>query len=281
MAAAVKRIELPLGDSIPVLGQGTWHFGEDPARWDDEVAALQLGLDLGLTVIDTGEMYGDGAAEELVGDAIDGRRDDVFLVTKVSPAHFRDGEMALACEKSLRRLGTEWIDLYLLHSRGFQLLDETLDALAELERLEKISCWGVSNFGVPDLRELIQVRDGVHVQTDQVPYNLARRDVESDLLPWCRTRGIPVMACSPFEQGQLPSQPRLRRVAERHGATPAQVALAWVVGREGVAAIARARTPEHVRENRAALDLRLTPDDLTDLEQAFPLLGNERPSAHP
>jgi diketogulonate reductase-like aldo/keto reductase len=269
MATQVRRVTLPLGDSIPVLGQGSLHLGEDEDRWDDEVAALQLGLDLGLTVIDTSEAYGDGAAEDLVGDAIGGRRDDVFLVSQVRPSHFGPREMPLACEKSLRRLGTEWIDLYLLQSRGFELLDETLDALDELVRLEKISLWGVSHFGLRDLEELVQVRDGVHVQVDQVPYNLARRGVESGVLPWCRRRGIPLMACSPIEQGQLLARPALHKVAQRHGATPAQVALAWVIGHEGVMTLPRAASPEHVQENHGALSLELTPDDSIELDGAF------------
>jgi diketogulonate reductase-like aldo/keto reductase len=269
MATQMRRIALPLGDSIPVLGQGSLHLGEDEDRWDDEVAALQLGLDLGMTVIDTSETYGEGAAEDLVGDAIGGRRDDVFLVSQVRPAHFSHREMVVACEQSLRRLGTEWIDLYLLHSRGFELLDETLDALEELVRVEKISLWGVSHFGLHDLEELVQVREGVHVQVDQVPYNLSRRGIESGLLPWCRRLGIPLMACSPIEQGRLLTRPAVHNVAQRHGATAAQVALAWVIGHEGVMTIPQASSTEHVKENRGALDLELTRDDVSELDEAF------------
>ena len=269
MATQVRRVTLPLGDSIPVLGQGSLHLGEDEDRWDDDVAALQLGLDLGMTLIDTSEAYGDGAAEDLVGDAIGGRRDEVFLVSQVRPSHFGPLDMPVACEKSLRRLGTEWIDLYLLDSRGFELLDETLDALDELVRLEKISLWGVSHFGLRDLQELVQVRDGVHVQIDQVPYNLARRGIESGLGPWCRRLGIPLMACSPIEQGRLLTQPAVHSVAQRHGATPAQVALAWVIGHEGVMTIPRAASVEHVQENHGALRLELTREDLIELDGAF------------
>ncbi len=196
-ATSIRRLDLPLGESIPVLGQGTAGMGEDPERWDAEVTALQLGFDLGMTLVETGEMYGNGAAEELVGDALVGRRDDVFLVTKVGPAHASRREIAVACEQSLQRLRTAWIDLYLLHGRGFELLDETLEGLDELLRMGKISFFGVSLFSVANLEELTQVRDGVHVQTDEVPYNLLRRGIELDLLPWCRARGIPVMACSP------------------------------------------------------------------------------------
>jgi diketogulonate reductase-like aldo/keto reductase len=264
-AAAIRRNELPLGDSVPVLGQGTSHLGKDEDRWDHEVAALQLGLDLGLTLIDTSEAYGDGAAEELVGDAIAGRRDEVFLITKVRPLHAARRQIAVACEQSLRRLDTDWIDLYLLDSRGFELLDETLDGLAELMRREMIAAWGVCNFALPDLEELVRIGDGVHLQTDEVPYNFAQRDIELDLLPWCRERNLPILACSPLGQGRLLRDPALGRVARRHGATPAQVALAWVVQHEGVTAISRASEPGHVKENRGALDIALTAEDLAEL----------------
>jgi len=277
-ATAIRRLELPLGESIPVLGQGTAGMGEDPERWDAEVAALQLGFDLGMTLVETGEMYGDGKAEELVGDALDGRRDDVFLVTKVGPAHASRREIAVACEQSLRRLGTEWIDLYLLHSRGFELPDETLEGLDDLLRTGKISFFGVSLYSVADLEELVQVRDGVHVQTDEVPYNLKRRGIELDLVPWCRARRIPVMACSPLERGELLGDPALRRVAQRHDATPAQVALAWLIGQPGVCAVARAATLDHVRENRGALDLHLTQEDLAELDRSFPPQIQSRPA---
>jgi diketogulonate reductase-like aldo/keto reductase len=277
-ATAVRRLELPLGESIPVLGQGTARMGEDPERWDAEVAALQLGFDLGMTLVETGEMYGDGAAEELVGDALEGRRDDVFLVTKVGPAHASRREIAVACEQSLRRLRTEWIDLYLLHARGFELPDETLEGVDDLLRTGKISFFGVSLYSVADLEELVEVRDGVHVQTDEVPYNLKRRGIELDLLPWCRARSIPVMACSPLEGGELVSEPALRRVAQRHGATPAQVALAWLIGQPGVCAVARAATFDHVRENRGALDLHLMQEDFADLDRSFPPQIQPRPA---
>ena len=269
MATRLRTIDLPSGASIPVLCQGTAHAGRDEARWDDEVAALQLGLDLGATSIDTSEAYGAGKAEELVGDAIAGRREEVFLVSHVQPSHFGQRTMAVACEQSLHRLGTDFIDLYLLHSRGFELLDETLEALADLVRLEKIGAWGVSHFGLHDLIELVQVGEGVHVQVDQLPYSLARRGIESGLLAWCRSRGIPVMACSPLEQGRLLGHDDLRSVADRNRATPAQVALAWVLGHEGVVAVSASSSLEHVRENVGAVDLRLTEEDLSDLDDLF------------
>jgi aryl-alcohol dehydrogenase-like predicted oxidoreductase len=273
--SAIRRIDLPLGDSIPVLGQGTLGLGGDPDRWDAEVAALQLGLDLGMTLVETGEMYGNGAAEELVGDALVGRRDEVFLVTKVGPAHASRREIGVACEQSLRRLGTEWIDLYLLHTRGFDLPDETLESLDDLLRREMVSLFGVSHYSVPDLEELVRVRDGVHLQIDEVPYNLMRRGVERELLPWCRTRGIPILACSPLEHGALVTDPALQRIAQRHGATPAQVALAWLVGQPQVSAIARATSLDHVRENRGALDLHFTREDYAELDRS------SRPQSQP
>jgi diketogulonate reductase-like aldo/keto reductase len=269
MATRLRTIDLPLGDSIPVLCQGTSHLGRDEARWDDEVAALQLGFDLGATSIDTSETYGAGKAEELVGDAIAGRREQVFLVSHVQPSHFGRRTMPVACEQSLRRLGTDWIDLYLLHTRGFELLEETLDTLADLVRREMIAAWGVSHFGLHDLMELVQVRDGAHLQVEQVPYSLARRGIESGLLPWCRSRGVPLMACSPLEQGRLLGHHALRGVAERHGATEAQVALAWVMGHGGVIAVSAASSPEHLRENVGTVDLALTEEDLAELDDLF------------
>jgi diketogulonate reductase-like aldo/keto reductase len=267
---AIRTATLPSGEPIPALGQGTWLAGESPPRRDLEVAALRLGLDLGMTLIDTAEMYGDGAAEELVGEAIAGRRDDVFLVSKVLPSHATRRGTIAACERSLRRLRTDRIDLYLLHWRESTPLEETLDAFAALAESGRIRHWGVSNLEASELEELVSLRGGAAVQTDQVLYNLTRRGIEHDLLPWCRARGLPVMAYSPLEQGRLLGRRALRKVAERHGATPAQVALAWVLREEGVVAIPKATTPEHVRENRGALDVRLTGEDLVALDRAFP-----------
>lgn len=277
-SSVVRTIALPFGERIPALGLGTWYMGEDPGRRKIELAALERGLDLGLTLIDTAEMYGDGATEELVGDAIAGRRDDVFLVSKVLPTNASRAKTIAACERSLRRLGTDRIDLYLLHWRGVVPLDETVEAFHELIEAEKIRYWGVSNFDVADTEEIFAVPpEGPNVQTDQVLYNLKRRGIERDLLPWCRARGIPVMAYSPIEQGRLLGNPALRKVADRHGATPAQVALAWVLRLEGVCAIPKAGTPAHVEENRAALDLRLDEEDLAELDSAFPPPAEKRP----
>ena len=252
-AAAIRTIKLPSGELIPVLGQGTWGLAEDRRHRQDEIAALRLGLDLGMTLIDTAEMYADGAAEELVGEAIAGRRDDVFLVSKVLPNHATRRGTIAACEDSLRRLRTEQIDLYLLHWRGVIPLGDTLDAFASLVLAGKIRYWGVSNFDISDMKELVGLPGGAFVATDQVLYNLMRRGIEYDLLPWCRQRRIPIMAYSPIEHGRLLGHPDLQEVAARHGATPAQVALAWLLRQEGLIAIPKAGTPAHVRENRAAV----------------------------
>jgi diketogulonate reductase-like aldo/keto reductase len=276
-AATVRTIKLPSGEAMPVLGQGTWGMAEDTRRRADEIAALRLGLDLGMTLIDTAEMYADGAAEKLVAEAIAGRRDEVFLVSKVLPNNASRRGTIAACERSLRRLGTDRLDLYLLHWRGPIPLEETLDAFAALVRTGKIRHWGVSNFDVSDMEELVDLPGGTAVATNQVLYNLTRRGIEYDLLPWCRERGLPIMAYSPIEQGRLLGHRELQGVAARHGATPAQVALAWVLRQDGVNAIPRAGTPAHVRENRAALDLRLTEQDLAALDRAFPPPTGPRP----
>ena len=267
---ASRTVTLPSGEVVPALGQGSWGMGDDPRRREAEVAALRLGLDLGLTLIDAAEMYAEGAAEEVVGEAIAGRRDEVFLVSKVLPQNASRRGTIAACERSLRRLGTDRLDLYLLHWRGRTPLAETIDAFATLQREGKIRHWGVSNLDPADMRELVRADGGASVATDQVLYNLTRRGIEFDLLPWCRERGIPVMAYSPIEQGRMLAHPALRAVAERRDATPAQVALAWLLRQEGIIAIPKASDAEHVRENHAALALHLTAEDLTDLDRAFP-----------
>lgn len=253
-----------------MLGQGTWHLGEAASRRQFEITALRVGLDLGLTLIDTAGMYGNGRAEELVGEAIAGRRDDVFLVSKVLPEHATRRGTIAACERSLRRLATDRLDLYLLHWGGDVPLEATLEGFAALVKAGKIRNWGVSNFDLSDLQELERSPGGVAVATDQVLYNLMRRGVEWDVLPWCRGRRIPIMAYSPIEQGRMLKHPVLRKVADRHRATPAQVALAWLLRQELLVAIPKAATLEHVRENRGALEVRLDDRDLADLDRAFP-----------
>jgi diketogulonate reductase-like aldo/keto reductase len=245
-------------------------MAEQKRQRSDEIAALRTGLDLGLTLIDTAEMYADGGAEELVAEAIEDRRDQVFIVTKVLPSHATRRGTVAACERSLRRLQTDRIDLYLLHWREDTPLDQTLEAFEQLLAAGKIRLWGVSNFDVSDMGELIGLQGGGAVATDQVLYNLSRRGIEHELLPWCRQRGIPIMAYSPFEEGPLVRRRALQTIARKHDASPAQVALAWVVRQDGAIAIPKAGTPEHVRENRAALDLRLSNADLAELDRAFP-----------
>lgn len=267
---ADRTVPLPSGEVVPALGQGSWGMGDDPRQREAEAAALRLGLDLGLTLIDAAEMYADGAAEEVVGEAIAGRRDEVFLVSKVMPQNASRRGTIAACERSLRRLGTDRLDLYLLHWRGGSPLAETVEAFATLQREGKIRYWGVSNLDPDDMRELLRAAGGAAVATDQVLYNLTRRGIEFDLLPWCRERGIPIMAYSPIEQGRMLAHPALRAVAERRDATPAQVALAWLLRQEGIIAIPKASNAGHVRENHAALALHLTAEDLTDLDRAFP-----------
>ena len=266
----IRTTRLPSGEAIPSLGQGTWGMAEDARRRKDEIAALRVGFDLGMTLVDTAEMYADGAAEALVGEAIVGRRDELFLVSKVLPENATTTGTPAACEKSLQRLGTDRLDLYLLHWRGNVPLEETLDAFAALVDAGKIRYWGVSNFDVVDLIELWRLTGGAKVATDQVLYNLTRRGIEYDLMPWCRKRNIPIMAYSPIEQGRLLGHQELKKVAARHNATPAQVALAWLLRQDGVVAIPKAAKVAHVRENHAALALHLTREDLAALDRAFP-----------
>jgi len=268
--SVIPTTALPSGERIPILGQGTWRMGEDPRRRSDEVAALRLGLDLGMRLIDTAEMYGEGGAEEVIAEAIAGRRDQVFLVSKLYPYNATRCGTIAACERSLKRLQTDRLDLYLLHWRGSAPLVETVEAFEELVAAGKIRYWGVSNFGMADMRELMALPNGTNVTTDQVLYNPAHRGIELDLLPWCRRRGIPIMAYSPVEQGRIRDDPALKAVASRHEATPAQVALAWLLRQDGIVTIPKASTLKHVRENRAAVDLWLTIRDVAELARAFP-----------
>jgi diketogulonate reductase-like aldo/keto reductase len=273
----MPTIALPSGDRIPVLGQGTWHLAESRARRASELAALRRGLDLGMYLIDTAEMYADGDAEMLVGEAIAGRRDQVFLVSKVLPHHAtRDGTVR-ACQGSLRRLGTDRLDLYLLHWRGPVPLAETVEAFLRLQDAGLIRNWGVSNFDVPDLAGLTSLPGGGGVATDQVLYNLSRRAPEFELFPLCRELGLPVMAYSPIEQGRILGNPVLRDIAARHDASAVQIALAWVLRLDGVCAIPRSGTPEHVDENLAAVHIGLDRDDLAALDAEFPPPLHSRP----
>lgn len=274
----MRYLRLPAGDDrVPVLGLGTWGMGEAGTNGPDIVAALRLGLDLGMTLIDTAEMYGEGGAEEVVGKAIAGRRDGVFLVSKVYPHNATRRGTVAACERSLKRLGTDRLDLYLLHWRGEVPLAETLEGFAALRQQGKIRHYGVSNFGIDDMTDLWSLPGGADAAVNQVLYNLTRRGIEWDLLPWCRERRVPVMAYSPIEQGRLLGKRALSELAARRGVTPARLALAWLLAREPVMVIPKAGRPEHVRENRAALDLELTPEELAELDRAFPPPDRAKP----
>ncbi|WP_131115636.1 aldo/keto reductase [Lichenihabitans psoromatis] len=265
----MKTITFPAGATVPALGQGTWKVGDRRAARDAEIATLRRGLSLGLTVIDTAEMYGDGASEELVGAVIRDCRDDVFLVSKVYPHNAGRRAMATSCEASLKRLGTDRLDLYLLHWRGGVPLAETVDAVERLVAAGKIGRWGVSNFDVDDMIDLFAA-GGTACAANQVLYNVSRRGPEHALIPWLDERQIPVMAYSPVEQGRLPSSGALKRIADRHNASVMQVALAFAVRLDNVMAIPKASTVAHVEDNRGAMDLVLNSDDLAEIDAAFP-----------
>jgi diketogulonate reductase-like aldo/keto reductase len=265
------RITTIAGEQVPVLGQGTWQLGDRADRRQQEIAALQLGIDLGMTLIDTAEMYGDGASEELVAEAITGRRDRLFLVTKVLPGNATSKQrIVTSCENSLRRLRVDHVDLYLLHWRQSEKLAVVVEAFTELVAAGKIRHWGVSNFAVADLQELEGVAGGRSVASNQVLYNVTRRGIEFDLLPRTRAAGVNVMAYTPIEQGRILGSAVLREIARRHNVTAAQIALAWTIRAEGVMAIPRSGSPAHTRENAAAADLELTPRDLQEIDRAFP-----------
>jgi diketogulonate reductase-like aldo/keto reductase len=275
----IRSTKFPGGETVPVLGQGTWRMGEDKKKRASEVAALRAGIDLGMTLIDTAEMYANGGAERVVGEAIAGRRDQVFVVTKFYPQNATRDGMAAACDRSLRRLDVAQIDLYLLHWRGDVPLKETLAGFEDLLEAKKIRYAGVSNFDVDDMTELSRLKGGLErVVTNEVLYNLERRGVEWDLMPWMHKRHRPIVAYSPVEEGLLAHpHPVLKRVAERHDATPIQIALAWVTREDGVIAIPKAADPKHVRENRGAADIKLTKRDLEELDESFPPPGGKKP----
>ena len=266
----MRHVTLRSGQKMPALGQGTWGFGERGNGRAEAVAALRAGIDLGMTLIDSAEMYGEGGAEEIVGEAIAGRRDEVFLVSKVYPHNAsRKGAIA-ACERSLKRLATDRIDVYLLHWRGGEKLADTIAAFETLLRDGKIGSYGVSNFDTDDMAELWRVAGGSAATTNQVLYNLTRRGAEWDLLPWCRKHGVPIMAYSPIEQGRMLGNVELKNLAAKRGITPAQLALAWLLHQDGVIVIPKAGRLDHLRDNAAALEIKLTKDDLAALDRAFP-----------
>jgi diketogulonate reductase-like aldo/keto reductase len=266
----IPHIRFLSGQRVPVLGQGTAKFGKDIRRRKEEILALQVGLDLGMTLIDTAERYSGGEVENIVGEAIVNRRNEVFLVSKVSPENATRRDTILACERSLRRLGTDRLDLYLLHWREDKPLREVVEAFTLLVAQGKIRHWGVSNFDVEDMEELIGLSAGSVVTANQVMYNLKRRGIEHTLVHWCLRRGIVIMAYSPLDQGTLVHSQELLRIAAQYAAAPAQVALAWLIHRKEFIIIPKSSTEGHVRENRGALNLELSNDDLAALDKAFP-----------
>jgi diketogulonate reductase-like aldo/keto reductase len=266
----MQTVTLKSGDRVPVLGLGTWRMGERKSERAAEVAAIKLGLDLGIRLVDTAEMYGEGGAEEMLAEALQGRRDEIFLVSKVYPQNAsRTGAIA-ACERSLKRLKTDRLDLYLLHWRGSVPLAETVTALEALKKDGKIRNWGVSNLDVDDMNKLAGVPNGVHCTSNQVLYHLESRGIEWQLLSQCQKAKVMVMAYSPLGQGPLLRKVALKKVADKHGADPAAVALAWVLRHPGVITIPKATKPEHVRANMKALDVKLDAADLAALDAAFP-----------
>ncbi|WP_288392918.1 aldo/keto reductase [uncultured Herbaspirillum sp.] len=275
----IPLITLRNGAQVPALGQGTWNMGESGAAAATEVHALQAGIDLGMTLIDTAEMYADGNAERIVGQAISGRRQQVYLVSKVLPHNASQRGTIAACEASLKRLGTDHIELYLLHWRGPHPLAATVEGMEKLVAQGKIGGWGVSNLDSDDIDELLQEPQGSHYLCNQVLYNLSRRGIEYDLLPQALEQGVAIMAYSPIEQGRILKNAALGSVAQRHGVTPAQVALAWVLRQPGVIAIPKAADAAHVQANRACLDLQLTAADLKELDAAFPPPRRKQPLA--
>jgi aldehyde reductase len=265
----MKRITLPCGESVPALGQGTWNIGDDARQRAEEIATRRHGLDLGLTLIDTAEMYGDGRSERLVGEAIAGRRDEVFLVSKVYPHNASARAMRRSCEASLRRLRVEVLDLYLLHWPGDVPLAESVETFEALRRDGKIRHWGVSNFDPQWLRDLWDTPGGDTAQVNQVLYNLGCRGIEWELLPWQRERRVPVMAYSPFDQARLLRKRELAAFGREHGMTPGQVALAWLLAQEGVIAIPKTGQRARLEENAAALQRPLSAGELAELDRLF------------
>lgn len=275
----MKMITLKGGEQVPALGLGTWHMGERSGRRVREIEALKAGLDLGLNLIDTAEMYGDGGAEQIVGKAIAGRRDEVFLVSKVYPHNASRTGTINACEQSLKRLATDHIDLYLLHWRGQYPLAETIAAFERLKEQGKVRHWGVSNFDPTDMKQLHGTDGGEGCVVNQVLYNLAERGIEWDLLDDARLNEVATMAYSPLAQGELLDDETLQVMAERHGVTPAAVALAWVLNQHGTITIPKAASAEHVRQNAAALEVKLSRDDLRELDATFPPPSGPSPLA--
>lgn len=266
----IPTVTLPSGVSIPALGIGTWNMGEERAAEISEISSIRKSVELGMTVVDTAEMYADGKSEEIVGRAIVDIREQVFLVSKVYPFNASAQGTIDACERSLKRLGTDHLDLYLLHWRGSHPLEDTVGAFEKLKADGKITDWGVSNFDTDDMEELFSFTEGKNCAVNQVLYNLSRRGPEYDLLPWCQNHGVPLMAYSPIQQGNCSKNHELIRIAKAYQATPAQIALAFLLDRDGVMAIPKSANPERVTENRGATDLDISDDDCAKLDAEFP-----------
>ncbi len=275
----MRMVNLPSKQQIPVLGMGTWQMGESRSSFQREVDALRYGLALGLSLIDTAEMYGEGGAEEVVAQAISNRRSEVFLVSKVYPHNASKQRAIAACEGSLKRLNTDYLDLYLLHWRGSVPLSEALEAFQTLKAAGKIRDYGVSNFDVEDMEEAVHLAGGEAIATNQVLYNLTRRGIELNLLPWCGTQGIPLMAYSPIEQGRLLNNAALKAIAQAKESTPAQIVIAWLLHQDNVIVIPKSSRIEHIDQNYAALNLILNAKELATLEAAFPAPTQTTPLA--
>ena len=265
----MKTIRLNSQKEIPILGQGTWRMGEKASQKQAEIDALKLGIDLGMTLIDTAEMYGEGGAEKIVSEAIAHCREEVYLVSKFYPYNASYKGVIAACDRSLSRLKTDYLDLYLLHWRGSVPLSETLKGLQYLKQAGKILDYGVSNFDTDDMEEAESLAGGKEIVTNQVLYNLLRRGIEWDLLPWCKKRGIPIMAYSPIEQGAFVNDSKLDKIAAKHDATSTQIALTWLLHRDNVISIPKTANCDRVKENRAALDIQLTEEDLQQLDRIY------------
>jgi len=274
----MKTVVLADGECVPALGQGTWRMGENKSAHAEEVAALRLGIDLGMTLIDTAEMYGEGGAEKVVADAIEGQRDRVFVVTKVYPHNASCTELPKACEGSVKRLRIEVIDLYLLHWRTNTPLVETVEAFEKLRSTGKIQRWGVSNFDVEDMSELFAIENGSACAANQVLYNLEHREIESGVLPWSQKNKIPIMAYSPVGHGRgLLKNATLKKIAKRHDSTPGEIALAWVLRQPGVIAIPKAGNQAHVRDNAQSVEIQLTDEDFAEIDREFPPPTSKEP----
>ena len=265
----MKKLPLPSGKAIPILGQGTWRMGEQASQKQAEINALKLGIDLGMTLIDTAEMYGEGGAEKIIAEAITGCREKIFLVSKFYPYNASYDGVIAACNRSLSRLKTDYLDLYLLHWRGSIPLLETLKGLQHLKQAGKILDYGVSNFDTDDMAEAESLAGGKEIATNQVLYNLKRRGIEWDLLPWCKERDLPIMAYSPVEQRAFVRDSRLKAIATKYNASTTQIALSWLLHQDNIISIPKATNPQHIRENRAALDLKMTTEDLQQIDLTF------------